>query len=256
MEGAHEIALGEPSCVARSHVTRVARRRRLRKRPTPLGPIAESPPPDSKGGTGSRGASRTDATSRRTNSSLRATERRTGESPRTRCTAHPVGYTSSFVICRFRRTRHRARRFCGRWARQRPRSQGGCAPAAPAPRRSRCEGRSESEQGEQRSSPLAIASPGRGRADQARGPFGACPLNKGMGRTSRPSGGIERSRASPESEEGNSERSPARQRWSSCRCPPAVVRRGESMPPAAFPHKGRCASLTMGRRSHRSEERR
>lgn len=71
--------------------------------------------------------------------------RRTGESPRTRCTAHPVGYTSSFVICRFRRTRHRARRFCERWARQRPRSQGGCAPAAPAPRRSRCEGRSESE---------------------------------------------------------------------------------------------------------------
>lgn len=186
--------------------------------------------------------------------------RRTGESPRTRCTAHPVGYTSSFVICRFRRTRHRARRFCERWARQRPRSQGGCAPAAPAPRRSRCEGRSESEQGKQRFSPLAIASSGRGRADQARGTLEPRPLNKGVGPAGRPSGRIERSCASPESEEGDSARYSARQRWSSCRCPSAVVRRGDRDASSGFPpgssRTGRCASFTMGRRSHRSEKRR
>lgn len=38
--------------------------------------------------------------------------------------------------------------------------------------------------------------------------------------------------------------------------PPSLRAQGRTMPPAAFPRTGRCASFTTGRRSHPSEERR
>lgn len=104
---------------------------------------------------GSRGASRTDATSRR---GLRGNP--------VDDAVHSAPRRVHAVIRRLQvpSTRHRARRFCERGARRRPRSQGGRAPAAPEPSRRRCRGRGESVQDEP-DLPATVRSGGKGRPE-------------------------------------------------------------------------------------------
>lgn len=187
---------------------------------------------------GSRGARETDASSHRARSAR----------------ANPVHRTPRRVHVVVRRlqapsTKHRALRFCGWCARRRSRSSRRSCSRDREPSRSRCEAENRSEQVRLEASPPS----GGIERSQARGSRGRGPLNKVHGRVSPPFEGMLRIRHSAETRERDFERSTARQRWSSCRCPPAGMAQGRTMPPAAFPSNGSLCILPEGSRSHPSE---
>lgn len=164
------------------------------------------------------GASRTDARSRRDPPGNRETTRRT---------AHPDGYTQSFVVCRFRPRGIGRTAFAGGALGEGRGRREVVLPLHP----SRAEVDAKVEVSPSRTSPIFL--PPRRSGERGRAEPGAWFVGSSLLKQVRRSGGptargdARASCAPAEIGEGDLEWSRARQRWSSCRCPPAEVRRGE-----------------------------
>lgn len=174
-----------------------------------------------------------------------------GPQGQTRRTAHLSGYTFSLVVCRLRSRKHRANHFCGWFARRRSVVAGGRAPAHP----NRAEVDERQRTGPNRSGskpPHSRVGPTEPGAWFVR----SLPLKQGLGSSES---AVRRDASHPALCGDQRARLRAVKSASEVvlvSMPPSLRAQGRTMPPAAFPRTGRCASFTTGRRSHPSEERR